>query len=327
MNSYGTESDKNNCSFYYKIGACRHGDRCARKHTRPNFSPTVVLYNIYANPKNDQFKLNEDQLQQHFDMFYTDMFIELSNYGYIDELIVTDNICDHLVGDVFCKYRFDEDAKKAQLDINNRFYAARPIFAELSPVVSFRDALCKQHDDNACARGKMCNFMHLKRPSLNLLRDLKEAQVLMYREKGKNLDIRGRDINEMNFGNSGGRPQNRDDRGRNDRGGYQDRRNSDRPQHRDRNHRENMSRPESDRDYGRNYRGSIDRPERMDRGEGRNYNSGYRDSRNDRDTRHPRSVGYERREGNNGGYQDRRSFDDDRRRGNSERDHYKRPRY
>jgi len=26
----GTEQDRVNCSFYLKIGACRHGDRCSR---------------------------------------------------------------------------------------------------------------------------------------------------------------------------------------------------------------------------------------------------------------------------------------------------------
>jgi splicing factor U2AF subunit len=37
---FGTEQDKVNCSFYYKIGACRHGDRCSRKHVKPSYSQT-----------------------------------------------------------------------------------------------------------------------------------------------------------------------------------------------------------------------------------------------------------------------------------------------
>ena len=40
---FGTEKDKVNCSFYFKIGACRHGERCSRIHNRPAFSQTVVL--------------------------------------------------------------------------------------------------------------------------------------------------------------------------------------------------------------------------------------------------------------------------------------------
>ena len=301
MNSYGTESDKVNCSFYYKIGACRHGDRCSRKHTRPNFSPTVVLFNIYANPKKDALSLKDEQLQQHFDMFYTDMFIEMSKYGYIDELVICDNICDHLVGDVFVKYRADEDAKKAQLSLDNRFYAARPIYAELSPVVSFRDALCKQHDDGLCARGKMCNFMHLKRPTLQLLKDLKEAQVIMYRDLNKRFEIRGRDINEMNFG-SGGQQRGDNRRGygrdyRNDRSNSDQRdnrapyRQNDRQNERlndDRGNRAPYRQPErrDDRDgRPRSYDRQIERPSHDQRTERPSYQR--RDERptSDRNTR------------------------------------------
>lgn len=31
-------SSRVNCSFYFKIGACRHGDRCSRLHNKPTFS-------------------------------------------------------------------------------------------------------------------------------------------------------------------------------------------------------------------------------------------------------------------------------------------------
>lgn len=45
---FGTEKDKVNCSFYFKIGACRHGDRCSRLHNKPTFSqvppPTFRLF-------------------------------------------------------------------------------------------------------------------------------------------------------------------------------------------------------------------------------------------------------------------------------------------
>ncbi len=32
---FGTEEDKVNCSFFFKIGACRHGDKCTRLHYKP----------------------------------------------------------------------------------------------------------------------------------------------------------------------------------------------------------------------------------------------------------------------------------------------------
>ena len=41
-----------NCSFYFKIGACRHGERCSRIHNKPTFSQTILLQNLYQNPQN-----------------------------------------------------------------------------------------------------------------------------------------------------------------------------------------------------------------------------------------------------------------------------------
>ena len=34
----GTEDDKVNCPFYFKTGACRHGDGCTRLHHKPPLS-------------------------------------------------------------------------------------------------------------------------------------------------------------------------------------------------------------------------------------------------------------------------------------------------
>ena len=41
-----------NCSFFFKIGACRHGERCSRLHNKPTFSQTILLQNLYINPQN-----------------------------------------------------------------------------------------------------------------------------------------------------------------------------------------------------------------------------------------------------------------------------------
>jgi splicing factor U2AF subunit len=71
---YGTEKDKYNCSFYYKMGACRHGEKCSRKHNRPEYSPTILLPNVYLNPGHDPTcNMTPDQLQEHFDLFYEDV--------------------------------------------------------------------------------------------------------------------------------------------------------------------------------------------------------------------------------------------------------------
>jgi splicing factor U2AF subunit len=99
---YGTEKDKVNCSFYFKIGACRHGDRCSRKHIQPNFSQTVLMPNAYINPGHlASCTLTKAQLREHFEIFYEDMWIGLFKYGEIEELNVCDNVGEHLAGSTF----------------------------------------------------------------------------------------------------------------------------------------------------------------------------------------------------------------------------------
>lgn len=106
-----------NCSFYFKIGACRHGERCSRIHNKPTFSQTILLQNLYQNPQNvaqsadgnhaplPGVKVMEDEeAQEHFDNFFEDVFVELEDkYGEIEEMNVCDNLGDHLVGNVYVK--------------------------------------------------------------------------------------------------------------------------------------------------------------------------------------------------------------------------------
>lgn len=87
-----TKKKKVNCSFYYKIGACRHGDRCSRKHVKPSYSQTILLPNLYQNPAYDpKNKMNASQLQNHFDAFYEDFWCEMCRYGEVEEVVVCDN--------------------------------------------------------------------------------------------------------------------------------------------------------------------------------------------------------------------------------------------
>jgi splicing factor U2AF subunit len=40
----------------------------------------------------------------HFEDFYEEVFMELAKYGEIEDLIVADNIGDHMIGNVCAKY-------------------------------------------------------------------------------------------------------------------------------------------------------------------------------------------------------------------------------
>jgi len=117
--------------------------------------------------------MSDEEAQEHFDNFFEDVFVELEDrYGEIEEMNVCDNLGDHLVGNVYVKFRREEDAERAVKDLNNRWFAGRPIYAELSPVTDFREACCRQYEMGECTRGGFCNFMHLKPISRELRREL-----------------------------------------------------------------------------------------------------------------------------------------------------------
>ncbi|EEC79701.1 hypothetical protein OsI_20991 [Oryza sativa Indica Group] len=176
---FGTEKDRVNCPFYFKIGACRHGDRCSRLHNRPTVSPTIVLANMYQRP--DMITpgvdaqgqpIDPEKMQEHFEDFYEDIYEELSKFGEVETLNVCDNLADHMIGNVYVQFREEEQAVAAHNALQGRFYSGRPIIVEYSPVTDFREATCRQFEENSCNRGGYCNFMHVKQIGRELRRKL-----------------------------------------------------------------------------------------------------------------------------------------------------------
>lgn len=94
--------------------------------------------------------------------FYEDIFEELAKFGEIENLNVCDNLADHMVGSVYVKFSDEEGAAAALQGLQGRFYGGRPIQIEFSPVTDFREATCRQYEENTCTRGGYCNFMHLR---------------------------------------------------------------------------------------------------------------------------------------------------------------------
>ncbi|XP_075517396.1 splicing factor U2af small subunit B-like [Primulina tabacum] len=176
---FGTEKDRVNCPFYFKIGACRHGDRCSRLHTKPSISPTLLLSNMYQRP--DMItpgvdpqgqSIDPKKIQSHFEDFYEDLFQELSKYGDIQSLNICDNLADHMVGNVYIQFREEDQTQAALQNLIGRSYEGRPIIADFSPVTDFREATCRQYEENVCNRGGYCNFMHLKKINRELRQQL-----------------------------------------------------------------------------------------------------------------------------------------------------------
>lgn len=108
----------------------------------------------------------------HFEDFYEEVFMEISKFGELEDLVVADNIGDHMIGNVYAKFQSEETAKNAMKGLNGRFYSGRVICAEYSPVSDFREAKCRQYNEGQCERGGYCNFMHPKHVSREMKKQL-----------------------------------------------------------------------------------------------------------------------------------------------------------
>lgn len=167
--------DRSVCLFYLKIGACRHGEKCARRHIQPRELKVVLLANLYPNPKTDRNSDLADS-NESFEHFCIDVYKRLAQVGEIDSMVVCENETFHLSGNVYVKYTTTKAASEAVMLINQEWFAGKPVYCELLPVYSFHDAKCRSHDTNTCNRGDNCNFMHVKQLSGEVGRRLRLAQ-------------------------------------------------------------------------------------------------------------------------------------------------------
>ncbi len=179
-----TEADRKNCPFYYKIGACRHGDSCNREHHKPLFSTTVLIKQMFYNPmipivnagENVEKSIDAYTYQLAVDDFYEEIIDELSKYGQLEDVQVLENLNDHMIGCVYVKYADEDQAEKCLQTMHNRYFCGRKLHAEYSPVTDFREARCRIYDEGgSCNRGVYCNFMHVCAPSKALLQHIRKT--------------------------------------------------------------------------------------------------------------------------------------------------------
>lgn len=84
---------------------------------------------MYQNPRQkaaqleEGIELDDKEAQQQFDEFYEDVFQELGNFGELEEMHVTGNLGDHLTGNLYAKFKREEDATNALAKLHGRFYA------------------------------------------------------------------------------------------------------------------------------------------------------------------------------------------------------------
>jgi len=248
---FGTEEDRVNCPFYFKIGACRNGDQCNRLHNRPTMSQTLLLSHMYPNTPESLALANDepwdddmyDRAQQHLEAFYVEVFLELANYGEIEDLVVVDNLCDHMIGNVYVKYYHEEDAERALMKLTGRFYSGKLIQAEYTTVSDFREARCRAFHETRCNRGAYCNFMHIK----HIPRAIKRRVVReMYDDHPEYLGQTKKEGKEKRKDKDKDKDKEKDkDRGRREHG-----EDGERKEGRSRSRRRDKEKKEKDRDDG-----------------------------------------------------------------------------
>lgn len=195
-----------NCAFFLKVGACRHGDACTRRHDRPRSSQVVLVPGIYQNPvlrvkegeKRDRRKEEDD-----FDQFFIDVFEEVQKFGEVDQLVVVDNASNHMLGNVYIKYLAPEDAEECVKGLDGRYYQGSLCKPELSPVrdFSYHQSRCRQFDQGRCDRGDACNFMHVIRVP-TILEDALDADQPYKGHRSRRVRERSR---SPNYDDDGGR--------------------------------------------------------------------------------------------------------------------------
>jgi splicing factor U2AF subunit len=134
-------------------------------HLYPNPGAAIAFAEGIQAPQDELIKA-----AHHFEDFFEEVFSEFCQFGEILDMIVADNIGEHMLGNLYIKFATEEQAETALRTMTGKYYNQAPIQVEYSPVSDFREAKCRQYTDGQCERGGYCNFIHPKHISLELRR-------------------------------------------------------------------------------------------------------------------------------------------------------------
>lgn len=184
------------CTFFSKMGACRHGDHCTKIHNRPTASPTVVFPMMYPNPLAVRYLTGEytgpkefekKYIKKHFEHFYKETWRSLMEIGKIEELRVVSNLGEHLLGSVYVRFDSNDAAAKVVKQLKNKKFNKIILLPELSPVTNFSEACCKEDCEGHCGRGAQCNYLHIMKVSRKLLEKLEHEQAKFWKRREKSM--------------------------------------------------------------------------------------------------------------------------------------------
>ncbi|OHT04686.1 U2 snrnp auxiliary factor, small subunit [Tritrichomonas foetus] len=140
---------KNLCYQFKKTGICQCAQGYVFLHSDYTFPHVLILHHIYPNPDYFYLLLGEPESQisnnlktSLFDAFYYDLFLECSQFGLIQNIIVSRNVNASIAGTAWIFYDSPDCAITAQKAMNNRFHAGRKILATLWDSHKLTTILC-----------------------------------------------------------------------------------------------------------------------------------------------------------------------------------------
>lgn len=175
-NSQITQQDI--CYFFAKTGACKFGDNCNKIHT-PAYhftdistanvnTSTLLIRNMFdkvgftssMSYEGEDVTLENDDIAIYNDFkeFYNDAYPVFAQFGTIVDFRVCSNHQKHLRGNVYIKYRTQEDCIRSFSAFNGRLFDSRRLICEFCRVDDFDAATCRM---THCSKGNDCNFWHI----------------------------------------------------------------------------------------------------------------------------------------------------------------------
>lgn len=150
---HNTRIDVEDCKFFQKTGACRHGYRCCANHPTPGVSRFILIPNFFSHPALEQtvhaeygqdvrLEFDEDELKNCFNEFFRDIIVEFEMFGRIKHIFVCRNSGPHLRGSVYIEYELLRNAAAAYLRMNGRFYAKKQLHVEFRNPIVWPMAVC-----------------------------------------------------------------------------------------------------------------------------------------------------------------------------------------
>ncbi|XP_053663460.1 U2 small nuclear ribonucleoprotein auxiliary factor 35 kDa subunit-related protein 1 [Anopheles marshallii] len=173
---HNTRSDAEDCKFFLKTGACRHGYRCSGNHPTPGVGKVILIASFFSHPALEQkvhaeygqdvrLEFDEDDLQNCYNEFFRDIIEEFEAFGKIQHILACRNAGTHLRGSVYIEYELLRNAAAAYLRMNGRFYAKKQLHVEFRSPIVWPAAVCGLFELKRCHKGAGCNFLHiLKNP-------------------------------------------------------------------------------------------------------------------------------------------------------------------